>query len=290
METSRRDLLKTLAGATAFGVASSPLSTWGTSPLKGRIKQSFAYWSYGGYMKKHNISLDQFIAICAEIGLKGVDMIDEQHWPLLKKHGMVCSMISTHGIVKGLNRAENHDACLDSIRRMIDKAATWGYPNVITFSGNCEGMDKQQGLEQCVVALKKIAPYAEAKKVTICMEFLNSINHKDYMADTTAWCVEMVNKVNSPRVKVLYDIYHAAMMKENPLEDIKKHASCWGHYHTAGMPGRGDIDPGIQTLDYAAISKTIIDSGYTGFLGHEFSPKRADALESLRNAVKVCDV
>ena len=290
METSRRELLKTIAGAAAMGVASSPVATWGADALKGRIKQSVAAWCYSGYMKKNNISMEQFIASCAEIGVKGVEMIGEEHWPLLKKHNMVCPMISTHSIGKGLNRAENHDAALDSLRKFIDKAATWGYPNVITFSGNCGGLDKQQGLEQCVVALKKIAPYAEEKKVTICLEYLNSISHKDYMADTTAWCAELINRVNSPRVKVLYDIYHAAMMKENPLTDIQKHASCWGHYHTGGMPGRAEIDPGLQTLDYVAISKAIADSGFTGFLGQEFSPKNADAMQSLRNAVKLCDV
>jgi hydroxypyruvate isomerase len=290
METSRRELLKTIAGATAFGVASAPVASWGADARKGRIKQSVAAWCYGGYMKKNNISMEQFIASCSEIGLKSVEMIGEEHWPLLKKNNMVCAMISTHSSGKGLNRAENHDSCLDSIRKKIDTAATWGYPNVITFSGNCGGLDKQEGLEQCVIALKKIAPYAEEKKVTICLEFFNSINHKDYMADTTVWCAELVNRVNSPRVKVLYDIYHAAMMKENPLVDIQKHGACWGHYHTAGVPGRGDIDPGIQTLDYVAIAKAIADSGYTGFLGQEFSPKNADALQSLRNAVKLCDV
>jgi len=290
MNTSRRDLLKTIAGATAVSAMSSPMSLWSAEALKGNIKQSVCQWCYAGYMKKNNISMAQFIASCAGMGLKGVEMIDEEHWPLLKKHNMVCAMISTHSIGKGLNRAENHDACLDSLRKNIDKAATWGYPNVITFSGNCGGLDKQQGLEQCVVALKKVAPYAEEKKVTVCLEFLNSIGHKDYMADTTAWCVELVNKVNSPRVKVLYDIFHAAMMKENPLTDIQKHASCWGHYHTAGMPGRNEIDPGIQTLDYAAIAKAIADSGYKGFLGQEFSPKKPDAMQSLRDAVKLCDV
>jgi hydroxypyruvate isomerase len=140
-----------------------------------------------------------------------------------------------------------------------------------------------------VTALKAIAPYAEQKKVTVCLEFLNSIDHKDYMADSTKWCVELVRQVGSPRVKVLYDIYHAAMMKEDPLADIQKHAECWGHYHTGGMPGRNEIDDS-QTLDYPKLMRAIADSGYAGYVGQEFVPKRPEALKSLEQAVASCDV
>ena len=164
-----------------------------------------------------------------------------------------------------------------------------GFPNVITFSGNREGMDDREGLKNCVIGLKKIAGYAEQKKVTVCLELLNSINHKDYMADSTKWCVELVHRVGSPRVKVLYDIYHAAMMKEDVLADIRNHADCWGHYHTGGMPGRNEID-GTQTLDYARLMRAIVDTGYAGYVGQEFVPKRPHALESLKQAIAICDV
>jgi hydroxypyruvate isomerase len=137
--------------------------------------------------------------------------------------------------------------------------------------------------------LKKIAPYAEQKKVTVCLELLNSIDHKDYMADSTKWCVELVHRVGSPRVKVLYDIYHAAMMKEDPLADIRNHSDCWGHYHTGGYPGRNEIDD-TQQLDYPKLMRAIAETSYTGYVGQEFVPKRPDALESLRQAVELCDV
>jgi len=137
--------------------------------------------------------------------------------------------------------------------------------------------------------LKKIAGYAERKKVTVCLEFLNSINHKDYMADSTKWCVELVKQVGSPRVKVLYDIYHAAMMEEDVLADIENHSDCWGHYHTGGYPGRNEIDE-TQTLDYEELMKAIVATGYTGWVGQEFVPKREDALNSLQQAVSICDV
>ena len=188
------------------------------------------------------MNLDQFAAACAKMGLKSIELTTPDQWPTLKKHGLICAMTPSHGIPKGLNRMENHDECLAKVRKSIDDTAAAGFPNVICFSGNREGMDDQEGLKNCVIGLKKIAGYAEQKKVTVCLEFLNSINHKDYMADSTKWCVELVHQVGSPRVKVLYDIYHAGMMKEDVLADIQKHADCWGHYHTGGVPGRNEID------------------------------------------------
>jgi len=287
LNCSRRDALKTLAGAAAMA-AVPPLFA---ADLKGNIKQSVCLWCYDGYMRKNNMSLDAFAAACAEMGLKGIDLVgyNSDHWATLKKHGLIGTMTPTGSIAKGLNRIEHHDECLASIKTNIDRSRDAGFPNVITMSGNADGMDKQQGLDNCVTALKKIAPYAEEKGITICMEFLNSINHADYMGDSTAWFVEMVHKVNSPRVKVLYDIYHAAMMKENPMADIQKHADCWGHYHTGGMPGRNEIDS-TQTLDYPALMKAILATGYKGYVAQEFVPKKEDALASLRAAVAICDV
>ena len=282
---SRRDALKTIAGATAM-TALSPLLA---ADLKGNITQSVCLWCYGGFLKKSGMSLDQFAAACAEMGLKSVELTGPGEWPTLKKHGLICAMVPTGSIEKGLNRIEHHDECLATIKKKIDESVENGFPNVITMSGNAAGMDKQQGLDNCVIALKKIAPYAEEKGVTICMELLNSINHKDYMGDSTAWMVEMIHKVNSPRVKVLYDIYHAAMMKEDPMRDIQKHADCWGHYHTGGMPGRNEIDA-TQTLDYPALMKAILATGFKGYVGQEFVPKNEDAVASLRAAVKICDV
>ena len=284
----RRTLLQTLAGAAA--AAAWPLgSLAGAAELKGRIHQSVCLWCYNGYMKKAGMNLDDFAAACVKLGLKSIELTGPGEWPTLKKHGLICAMVPSHGIGKGLNRVANHEECLDKVRQSIDQAADAGFPNVITFSGNREGMDDAEGLKNCVAGLKKIAPYAEEKKITVCLEYLNSIDHKDYMADTTKWCAQLVQQVGSPRVKVLYDIYHAGMMKEDVLADIKTHHECWGHYHTGGLPGRNEIDE-TQTLDYAQLMRAIADSGYQAYVGQEFIPKRPDALASLEQAVRICDV
>lgn len=287
--TSRRTLLKGMAGAAFVGSAWPFAIPAKAAEAAGKIKQSVCLWCYDGFMKREKMDVDTFAAACAAMGIKSIELVRPDQWPTLKKHGLICAMTPSHSIPKGLNRTENHDACLASIRKSIDATADAGFPNVITLSGNREGMDDQQGLDNCVAALKKITPYAEEKKVTVCMEFLNSINHKDYMADTTRWCVELVHRVDSPRVKVLYDIYHAAMMKEDVLADIQKHADCWGHYHTGGMPGRNEIDE-TQTLDYPKLMRAVAATGYTGYIGQEFIPKRPDALKSLQQAVTLCNV
>ena len=285
---NRRAWLAATAGAAA--AAAWPWSSLApAAELKGRIQQSVCLWCYNGYLKKEGLSLDDFAAACAKLGLKSIELTGPDQWPTLKKHGLICAMVPSHGIAKGLNRTEHHDECLAQVRKSIDQAADAGFPNVITFSGNREGLDDEEGLNNCVSGLKKIASYAEQKQITICLEFLNSINHKDYMADTTKWCVQLVQQVGSPRVKVLYDIYHAGMMKEDVLADIKNHRDCWGHYHTGGLPGRNEIDQ-TQTLDYALLMRAIVDSGYKGYVGQEFVPKSPDALASLEQAVRICDV
>ena len=286
---TRRNMIGRVAGAAPLGAAWPLAGLARAAELKGRIKQSVCLWCYGGYLSQAKMSLDQFAAACAKLGLKSIELTNPEQWPALKKHGLICAMSNSHGITKGLNRPANHDECLAQIRKGIDQTSEAGFPNVICFSGNRAGMDDQEGLKNCVAALKKIAGYAEQKNVTVCLEFLNSINHKDYMADSTKWCVELVRQVGSRRVKVLYDIYHAGMMKEDALADIQKHADCWGHYHTGGLPGRNEIDD-TQTLDYPKLMRAIADGGYQGYVGQEFRPKRPDALKSLEQAVAICDV
>ncbi len=286
---NRRAWLRTTAGAAAAGAVWPIGDTADATELKGRIKQSVCLWCYNSYMRRSDMTLDKFAAACAEMGIQSIELTGPNQWPALKKHGLICAITGSHGISKGLNRIENHEQCLAKIHEGIDNVADAGFPNVICFSGNRQGMDDQEGLKNCVTGLKKIAPYAEKKNITICLEFLNSINHKDYMADTTKWCVELVHQVGSPRVKVLYDIYHAGMMKEDPLADIQQFHDCWGHYHTGGLPGRNEIDD-TQTLDYAKLMRAIVETGYKGYVGQEFVPKRPDALASLRQAVGICDV
>jgi hydroxypyruvate isomerase len=286
---TRRTALRTIAGTAALAATGTLAAPLWAATLKGRIKQSVCLWCYGGYMNRTKMSLDQFAAACAEMGLKSIELTSPNQWPTLKKHGLICAMTGSHSIPKGLNRTENHKECLASIRKSIDETSAAGFPNVICFSGNRGGMDDQEGLKNCVTALKQIAPYAKKKKVTVCLEFLNSHDHKDYMGDSTRWCVELVHAVDSPHVKVLYDIYHAARMDEDPVADVRKHHDCWGHYHTGGVPGRAEIDS-TQTLDYGKIMRAIADTKYQGYVGQEFGPRRSDALESLRQAVAICDV
>ena len=166
------------------------------------------------------------------------------------------------------------------VRQAIDDTAAAGFPNVICCSGNRKGMDDEEGLKNCVTALKSVAGQAERKKVTVCLELFNSkVDHEDYMADSTRWCVELVHRVGSPRVKVLYDIYHAGTMKEDVLADIRNHPDCWAHYHTGGVPGRHEIDDITQTLDYAKIMRSILATGFTGYVAQEFVPAQPERAE-----------
>ncbi len=250
---------------------------------KGRINQSVSKWCYG------KIKLDDFCPICKKIGLKAIDLLGPKDFPTLKKYGLECSMVNTHGLTKGLNRKGNHEQCLAQIRTAIDAAAEYKYPNVITFPGNRAGMPDDVGVENMVMGLKQVAGHAEKKKVTICIEYLNSkVNHKDYMFDNMAWGVEVCKRVGSERVKILYDIYHAQIMEGDIIRTIRNYHEYIGHYHTGGNPGRNEIDE-TQELYYPAIMRAIVKTGYTGYVAHEFVPKR-DPISSLANAVRICDV
>jgi hydroxypyruvate isomerase len=285
---TRRQALQTLAGAAALTAAGPLLSQSWAAELKGRINHSVCLWCYNDFMKKAKMNLDQFAAACAKLGVKSIELTGPNEWPTLKKHNLICAMVPSHSIQTGFNRVANHAECIEKVKKGIDEAAAAGFPNVICFSGNRAGMDDQEGLANSIAGLKKVAGYAEDKKVTICLEFLNSHDHGDYMADSTKWCAGLVEGVGSQRVKVLYDIYHAGMMKEDIMADIKNHHDCWGHYHTGGVPGRNEIDT-TQTLDYAKILKAIADTGFQGYVAQEFIPKRKDGLKSLEQAIAICD-
>ena len=249
----------------------------------GRINQSVSRWCYNKW------SLDELCAISVKLGIKAIDLLGPSDFPTLKKHNLVCSMISTHSLSEGLNNKKNHAECISKIRTAIDAAAEYGFPNVITFPGNRAGMSDDVGIENTVEALKQIASYAEQKKVTINLEYLNSkVNHKDYMFDKTSWGVEVCKKVGSDRIKILYDIYHAQIMEGDIIRTIRDNKDYIGHYHTGGNPGRNEIDD-TQELYYPAIMRAIAESGFKGYVAHEFVPTR-DPLTSLTQAVKLCDV
>jgi hydroxypyruvate isomerase len=292
---SRRGLLHGLAGAAALAALGPGRAAWAgealprkegalLTPLKGRIKQSVSKWCFG------KIPWAEFCPAILAMGIKGVDLVGPGDFATLKKYGLVATMISCGGIAKGFNRKENHESLIAALRKAIEAAAGNWYPNVICFSGNRGGLDDATGADNCAEGLKKIAPFAEEKNVTVCLELLNSkVDHKDYMADNTAWAVDVCKMVGSPRVKLLYDIYHMAIMGDKPEEVIPKVIQYIGHFHTGGVPGRNEIDS-TQTLDYAAIMRTIAATKYDGWVAHEFLPKSKEPLKSLAEAVRICDV
>jgi hydroxypyruvate isomerase len=235
-----------------------------------------------------------FEDICREaarLGLKGLDLIGPNDWPTLKKFGLLSTMAPAagHSLTNGINTKENHAKAEAGVREAIDKAAAFGCPNVIVLSGNRRGMSDEEGMGNCVTFLNAIKAQAEDKGVTICMELLNSkVDHKDYQNDHTVWGVEVCKRVNSPRVKLLYDIYHMQIMEGDIIRTLRDNIQYIGHFHTAGNPGRHEIDSS-QELNYRAIAQAIVETGYTGYLAHEYGPLR-DPLKSIAEAIEICDV
>jgi hydroxypyruvate isomerase len=250
---------------------------------KGRINQSVSRWCFGKW------SLDELCAVSKKLGIKAIDLLGPKDFATVKKHGLVASMVSSHSLTNGLADKKFHDECIAKLREAIDATSDAGFPNVISFSGNRRGIPDDVGIENAVEALKKIAGYAEQKKVNIILEYLNSkVNHKDYMFDNTRWGVEVCKRVGSDRVKILYDIYHAQIMEGDIIRTLRDNKDYIGHYHTGGNPGRNEIDD-TQELYYPAIMKAIAETGFTGYVAHEFVPKR-DPLASLTYATRICDV
>jgi hydroxypyruvate isomerase len=301
---SRRSALRSLAGAAAL--ASLPRSRAaekksraarsGVPATAGVIRQSVCKWCF------KDIPLDPFCAAAKEMGLESVELLNPEDFPTLKKHGLLCAMVSNPtgktpqgvvvgGIPKAWNRLEHHDTLVALYEKRIAEVAAAGYPNLICFSGNRDKLDDEQGLANCATGLKRLMATAEKRGVTIVMELLNSkVNHKDYMCDRTPWGVELCRRIGSERFKLLYDIYHMQIMEGDVIRTIKDNAACIGHYHTAGNPGRNEFEPqDQQELYYPPIMRAIKATGFRGFIGQEFQPKR-DALTSLRTAVKLCAV
>ena len=259
------------------------------SGRSGRLKQGVTKGVFSSSM-----TLDDMAREAARLGCKGFDLIEPADWPTLKKHGLIPTMYPPGPggtIPEALNRTENHARLEKLMHEAIDLSAANGAPNVITFSGNRRGMADNIGADNCVTFLNKVKAHAEEKGITICMELLNSkVNHKDYMCDHTAWGVDVMKRVNSPRVKLLYDIYHLQIMEGDIARTIKDNFQWIGHFHTGGNPGRHEIDD-TQELNYRFIAKTIADLGFTGFVSHEYSPARGnDPIKSLTAALEIFDV
>jgi hydroxypyruvate isomerase len=287
----RRDVLMgTVGGAILTGLTRSacgavPQAEKIAPPVPpGRLKQSVCRWCYA------DIALDELCERAKAMGLLSVELLKEEEWATPAKHGLVCAVGNgPTSIAKGYNRIDNHDRCTAELQRLIPIAAEVGVPNIIVFSGNRDGMSDEQGLEHCATGLSRIMSVAEKHGVTLVMELLNSrVDHQDYMCDKTPWGVRLVEKVGSERFKLLYDIYHMQIMEGDIIRTIRDHGRHIAHYHTAGVPGRREIDQS-QELNYPAICRAIVETGFTGYLAQEFIPSR-DALESLAQAVALCTV
>ncbi|HET7347511.1 MAG TPA: TIM barrel protein [Acidobacteriaceae bacterium] len=284
MSSTRRNFLK--AGAAAsVGLSLNAAAAPNQPARRNRIHQSVCRWCY------KNTPLDQLCQWAVDVGLKGVDLLEVEEFDVPRRHGLVCTMGYAGGgtIPDALNRVENHAAIEAAFRKNIPLAAKAGVPNVITFSGNRRGMSDEEGAQNTIAGLNRLRAIAEDNGVTICLELLNSkVNHPDYMADHTAWGARVIHAVNSPHVKLLYDIYHMQIMEGDLIATIRANIDCIAHFHTGGVPGRHEIGP-TQEIEYGAVMQAIADAGFTGYVAHEFLPT-ADPLTSLRQAVELCDV
>lgn len=290
--SSRRSMMKKVAATAVAAMVGENLfahvsaSEAALGPLKGRINNSVCKWCYNA------IPLEDFCLAAKKMGITGLDLIGPKDWAIVKKHGLTVAL--AEGAGKGINQGFNdpllHDELVKSYEDLIPKAAEAGISQIICFSGNRKGLDDEQGIKNCVAGLKRLMPTAEKYNVTIVMELLNSkVDHRDYQCDHTKWGVAVCEGVGSDRFKLLYDIYHMQIMEGDVIATIKKYNKYFSHYHTAGVPGRHEIDE-TQELNYPAIMKAIVDTGFKGFVAQEFIPRREDKLASLKQSIEICDV
>jgi hydroxypyruvate isomerase len=287
---TRRELLAATAGAAGFAVFDAvPSSTLADppAPSAGRLKQSVCRWPFGG------IPLPEFCRAARGMGLVAIDLLQPDEWPVARDAGLVCSMgyptTRRDFIATGFNDRSHHDMLVQELADTLPLAARAGVPNLIAMFGNRAGRSDDDAAAACIEGLRRVAPLAEARGVTVCVELLNSkVDHADYQGDRTAFGVRVISGVASPRIKLLYDIYHMQIMEGDVIRTIRDHIAHIGHFHTGGVPGRHEIDD-TQELNYHAIARAIADNGFTGYVAHEFEPTR-DPLSALRDAVATCSV
>ncbi len=286
---TRRDVLTGTAAAIGAALFGSRAAEGLAAPSqgRGRLKQSVSRWPF------RDIPLPEFCRAAAGMGLVAIDLLHQRDWTVVRDCGLVCSMgypgERSDFIARGFNDRDNHPLLLGELEATIPAAAAHGVPNVIAMFGNRRARSDREAIESCVAGLSAIAPLAEEHGVTVCVELLNSrVDHADYQGDRTAFGVEVMRGVDSPRVKLLYDIYHMQIMEGDVIRTIRDHIEHIAHFHTAGVPGRHELDD-RQELNWPAIARAIADTGFRGYFAHEFVPTR-DPLTSLREAVAVCEV
>ena len=293
-QQNRRNAIKQLLVGTAAIGSSTMLSSFNTEQnnpeipfkLKGNINHSVCAWCF------NSLSIEELCLAVKKIGFSAIDLVGPKDWPVLKKHGVFSSMCNGAEInlVDGFAEKNFHEKLIKNYTDMIPMVAKAGYKNLICFSGNRRGMDDETGLNNAAEGLKKIVGLAEKNGVILQMELLNSkIDHKDYMCDKSAWGIELCKRVGSPNFKLLYDIYHMQIDEGDVIRTIKDNHQYFGHYHTAGVPGRHEIDD-QQELYYPAIMQAIFATGFKGYVAQEFIPAKEDKLASLKDAVALCDV
>ncbi len=302
---TRRGLLRGTAAAALAGLAPRALAD-DKAAAKGRIKQSIVFWCFNGFGDKWDI--DTTCQVARDLGCVSVELMAPELWGPLKKNGLICA-IAPNGMPgmpfhKGFNNPIYHEELIDRMKKMIDACVDAGVPSIIAFSGykwrdaedpKSGEISRDEGADNCVKGFKQILPYAEKKGVTICMEHLNTRDsshpmkgHPGYQGDDLDWMAAIIRKVASPRLKLLFDIYHVQIMHGDLLRRIDQNKDIIGHVHTAGNPGRGELDD-AQEIQYAPVMKKLLEIKYEGYVGQEFIPTR-DPKEGLRQAVRLCDV
>ena len=293
MKYSRRKMIKGIAAASALAVSSPILANCATPKiaattlqLKGNIKHSVCRWCFSG------IPLEEFCENVNDIGFKSIELTTPEEWKTLQKYGLT-SAIGTGSfasITDGFNDKANHEKLIKPYLDLISKAADNGIPNVILFSGNKKNISDEKGIENFAIGTDKLVKHAEKVGVTLLMEMLNSkVDHIGYHADTTMYGVKLADKIASPNFKLLYDIYHMQIMEGDIIRTITDYKDYIGHYHTAGVPGRHEIDES-QELNYKAIMQTIVNNGFKGYVAQEFIPAQEDKIAALREGIRICDV
>ncbi len=297
-QPNRRQAIEA-AGAAFLGPAllgGAPMRESGETVIqRGRVKQSLVHWCYAPHF-----DVPKMIEVAKTLGCQSIELIDPKHFPALKESGLVCAIGSIDmgddpPFVHGFNDPNNHERVVKATTQAIDACAAFGSPNVIAFTGMRAGLPDDVGAKNCVAGFKKVVGHAERKNVTICLEMLNSRvsdhpmkGHPGYQGDHTDYCVDIIKAVGSPNLKLLFDIYHVQIMDGDVIRRIRQHKDLIGHVHTAGNPGRGELDDN-QEINYPAIMRALVETGYSGHVGQEFIPTR-DPLAGLKQAVSLCDV
>ncbi len=291
----RRTAIRSMIAATAGigflpDAGGVPMAATAGTALKGNIRHSVCSWTY------ETFSLEELCQLVKSIGFGAIDLVAPAGFKTLQTHGIECSMCYTAGkvsLTEGWNRTEHHEWLVGDYLDAIPIVAKAGYKNLICFSGNRKGMDDETGLKNCMIGLKKILSLAEKNGVTIQLELFNSkVDHQDYLADRSAWGIELCKRLGSPNFKLLYDIYHMQISEGDVIRTIRDNHAYFGHYHTAGVPGRHEIDE-TQELYYPAIMRAIHQTGYTGFVAQEFIPsakQKEGKIEALKKAIQICDI